>query len=328
MQPERLAITVIPGAGWSAQDIQTVAREAEEAGFDAIFTTEVNNDAMATAQLMGACTQRIQVGTWIANIYARHSYTCAKGAELIADATDGRFILGLGVSHQPVNKALGIDMINAPEDLRSYVRDVESWLRGEGPTTHLPQQPARRHVPIYLAVLSLAAVERAAELADGIMPTQWSPERIAQSAGWAARGRAKAPQLGPLDVTLGIPTFIGDDLDDLRDAARQNLALYTFFPYFQRMYRASGFAAEADQMEKGAGSDALSDRLLDSFCLFGPIERCQERLAEFRAAGVDLPILNPPIGSDAARAVIQAFRREPTAHTTARSEPDRGRAPL
>ena len=98
MQPERLAITVIPGAGWTALDIQAVAREAEEAGFDAIFTTEVNNDAMATAQLMGGSTQHIQVGTWIANIYARHSYTCAKGAELIADATDGRFILGLGVS--------------------------------------------------------------------------------------------------------------------------------------------------------------------------------------------------------------------------------------
>ena len=66
-------------------------------------------------------------------------------------------------------------------------------------------------------------------------------------------------------------------------------------------------------MEKGAGPDALSDRLLDSFCLFGPIKRCQDRLAEFRAAGVDLPILNPPIGPDAARAVIHAFRREPTA---------------
>ena len=170
MQPERLAITVIPGAGWRAHDIQTVVREAEDAGFDAIFTTEVNNDAMATAQLMGASTQRIQVGTWIANIYARHSYTCAKGAELIADATDGRFILGLGVSHQPVNEALGIDMTRAPDDLRRYVRDVRNWLRGEGPTTHLPQQPAARHVPIYVAVLSLAAVERAAELADGIMP--------------------------------------------------------------------------------------------------------------------------------------------------------------
>ena len=152
-----------------------MARAAEEAGFDAIFTTEVNNDAMATAQLMGASTQRIQVGTWIANIYARHSYTCAKGAELIADATDGRFILGLGVSHQPVNAALGIDMTNAPEDLRNYVREVRNWLRGEGPTTHLPQHPAARHVPIYVAALSLGAVERAAELADGIMPPNGHP---------------------------------------------------------------------------------------------------------------------------------------------------------
>jgi alkanesulfonate monooxygenase SsuD/methylene tetrahydromethanopterin reductase-like flavin-dependent oxidoreductase (luciferase family) len=56
---ERLALTVVPGAGWSAADIEAVAREAEEAGFDAIFTTEVNNDALATAQLMGAATQRI-----------------------------------------------------------------------------------------------------------------------------------------------------------------------------------------------------------------------------------------------------------------------------
>src|SRR5205809_1136663 len=100
---ERLALAIIPGTGWSAREIQTVAREAEDSGFDAIFTAEVNNDALATAQLMGAATSRILVGTWIANIYLRHSYVCAQGAALIADATGGRFILGLGVSHQPVN---------------------------------------------------------------------------------------------------------------------------------------------------------------------------------------------------------------------------------
>ena len=100
---ERLALAVIPGIGWSANEVQTIAREAEEAGFDAIFAAEVNNDVMATAQLMGAATRRITVGTWIANIYLRHSYTCAQGAALIADATGGRFVLGLGVSHPPVN---------------------------------------------------------------------------------------------------------------------------------------------------------------------------------------------------------------------------------
>ena len=312
---ERLALTVVPGAGWSAADIEAVAREAEEAGFDAIFTTEVNNDALATAQLMGTATQRILVGTWIANIYLRHSYTCAQGAALIADATAGRFILGLGVSHQPVNTALGIDMTNAADDLRRYVTEVRSWLRGDGPTTHLPQRPAAHHVPIYVAALTSRTIEQAAELADGIMPTFWSPQRIEQAKVWAARGRATAPGLGPLDVTLGLPTFIGDDLDALREAARQNLALYTFFPFFQRMFRASGFTAEANAMEQGAGPAALSDELLDSFCLIGPIERCEARLATYRAAGVDLPILNPPIGPDAARSVIQAFRRDTPTET-------------
>src|SRR5205085_7581280 len=105
---ERLGLAVIPGVGWRASEVQAVAREAEAAGFDAIFAAEVNNDVLATAQLMGTATQRIQVGTWIANIYLRHPYVCAQGAALTADATGGRLVLGLGVSHQPVNQALGI----------------------------------------------------------------------------------------------------------------------------------------------------------------------------------------------------------------------------
>jgi alkanesulfonate monooxygenase SsuD/methylene tetrahydromethanopterin reductase-like flavin-dependent oxidoreductase (luciferase family) len=309
---ERLGLAIVPGAGWGARDVQAIARDAEEAGFDAIFTAEVNNDALATAQLMGSTTRRIQVGTWIANIYLRHSYVCAQGAALIADATAGRFILGLGVSHQPVNRVLGIEMTNPPEDLRNYVIEVRRWLRGDGPATHLPQRPAAYHVPIYVAALTSRTVEQAAALADGIMPMFWSPERVERSKLWATRGRALAPQMGSLDVTLGLPTFIGDDLDGLRDFARQNLGLYTSFPFFQHLFRASGFAAEADQMEKGEGVAALSDELLDSFCLIGPIERCQAQLDAFRAAGVDLPILYPPIGPDAANSVIQAFRRDTT----------------
>ena len=153
---ERLGLAVIPGIGWRANEIQAIAREAEEAGFDAIFAAEVNNDVMATAQLMGAATRRIQVGTWIANIYVRHSYACAQGAALIADATDGRFVLGLGVSHPPVNKALGIDMGDAPDALRRYVTAVRSWLKGEGPATHLPQRPAVRPVLLYVAAVTFA----------------------------------------------------------------------------------------------------------------------------------------------------------------------------
>ena len=68
-------------------------------------------------------------------------------------------------------------------------------------------------------------------------------------------------------------------------------------------------AEEAARAEAGAGGASLSDRLLDAICLIGPISRCREQLAAYRAAGVDLPILSPPIGVDGARDLIRAFRR-------------------
>jgi alkanesulfonate monooxygenase SsuD/methylene tetrahydromethanopterin reductase-like flavin-dependent oxidoreductase (luciferase family) len=307
--PERLGLGIIPGAGWRASEIRAIAREAEDAGFDAIVTTEVNNDALATAQLMAEATCAIKTGTWIASIHMRHSYAAAKAAALIAEASGGRMILGLGVSHQPVNAALGAEMASPLEALRRYTNEVAGWLRGEGPTTHLPQVPAPEPVPIYLAAMTSPSVELAGELADGVMPFMWSAERVARSKLWAARGRAKAPGRAPLDIAHGIPTFIGDDIGALRDAARSNLALFTTFPFYQRMFRASGFVEEAAKAEAGAGGASLSDRMLEAICLIGPVSRCREQLAAFRAAGVDLPILSPPIGVDGARQVIRAFRQ-------------------
>jgi len=306
---ERLGLGVLPGVGWSAHEVQTIARQAEEAGFDAICAAEVNNDVMATVQLMGTATTRITVATWIANIYLRHPYVCAQGAACIADATGGRFLLGLGVSHQPVNQALGIDMPEPQAALRRYVTAVRSWLRGEGPATHIPQRPAAYAVPVFVAALTSPAVELGGELADGIMPFLWSTARVTQSKVWATRGRAKAPDLAPLDLTLGLPTFLGNDLEAMRTEARQNLELFTTFPFFQRLFRAMGYTDEAALMERGVGQDALTDRLLDAVCLLGPVTRCREQLEAFRTAGVDMPILMPPIGVEATRTVIQAFRR-------------------
>lgn len=305
---ERMALAIIPGVGWRASEIRSVAQEAEAAGFEAIFSTEVNNDALATAQLMGEATKTIRVGTFIANIYLRQPYLCAKAAALIADATDGRMILGLGVSHQPVNRALDIDMPSPINTLRQYTVSVARWLRGDGPATHLPQQPAVHTVPIYLGALTSATVEVAGELADGVMPFLWSAERIARSKTWTARGRAKAPGRGKLEMTLGLPTFVGNDRTALMAAARANLGLYPTFPFFQHLLHVSGFTAEAEKARQGAGADSLSDELLDAVCLIGPASRCRERLAAFTAAGLDLPILVPPIGVDGARAVIAAFK--------------------
>jgi alkanesulfonate monooxygenase SsuD/methylene tetrahydromethanopterin reductase-like flavin-dependent oxidoreductase (luciferase family) len=300
---------IIPGTGWRANEIQDVARAAEEAGFEAIFCTEVNNDSVATAQLMGLATRHIKVGTWVADIYLRVPYFCAKSAIIAADATGGRFILGLGVSHQAVNHALGIDMPDPMGALRKYTLEVANWLRGEGPTTHLPQQPSPHPVPIYLAALTSQNVELAGEIADGVMPLWWSVKRVARSRRWIERGRGKSGGRGKLELTLGLPTYVGDDIDASRSAARANLGSFTGLPFFQRLIRASGFTAEADKAEQGGGGEALSDRLLDAICLLGPVSRCRDRLAEYRDAGLDLPILWPAMGVDSAREVIARFRQ-------------------
>jgi 5,10-methylenetetrahydromethanopterin reductase len=306
---EKLAIGLIPGTGWRASDVQDVARAAEDAGFDAVFCTEVNNDAIATAQLMGTATRNIQVGTWVANIYLRHPYLCAKAASLAADATDGRFVLGLGVSHQPVNRALGIEMARPASALREYALKVARWLRGEGPATHLPQQPAPYPVPIHLAALTSQNVELAGEIADGVMPLWWSAARVAESRRWIERGRAKSGASGNFELTLGLPIYIGDDIEALRAAARANLGFFTALPFFQLLMRASGFAEEADQAERGRGGAALTDRFLDAICLIGPVGRCRDRLAAYREAGLDLPILWPAVRVEDARQVIAAFRQ-------------------
>ena len=73
--------------------------------------------------------------------------------------------------------------------------------------------------PPYVAALTSTTVELGGELADGLMPFLWTAERVAKSKVWIDRDRAKASGLGALDMTLGLPTFIGEDVQSLRESA-------------------------------------------------------------------------------------------------------------
>jgi len=80
-------------------------------------------------------------------------------------------------------------------------REVTSWIRGEGPATHLPQQPSPYPVPVHLAALTSQNVELAGEIADGVMPIWWSVERLTRKQDL---GRARPRQIRR-------PRQIGDD---------------------------------------------------------------------------------------------------------------------
>lgn len=316
-----LGITLYGGHGLSYRDAVDLAGLAEARGFDAVFAVETFvNDGMATCLAMAMGTRRITVGAGIANVYLRHPATLGAAAVAVDELSDGRFILGLGVNHERFVTGLGLTW----QDPRRKLSDTTAALRtvftgGTLPGMHAPCRVAVHRIPIHLAGVALATARLAGEVADGLMGYLATRDRFALVVQAAREAAASVGR--PADAvtpSLLIPTFVSDDLAAARQTARQFLAGYLALPVYARMFRDSGYAGEVDAVrealargDRAAGGAALSERLVDEVCVLGPAARCRERLGEFRAAGIDFPILAAqPVGesyADGARRIIEAL---------------------
>ena len=290
--------TTSPVWGCSVSDLRELAKITEEAGFDGIFSPEVPPySAITNAQVFAECTERINVGTWIANIYMRQPVVATATALTIQEITDGRMILGLGVSHKPVNNRYDIDMGNPIEAMRSYVGEVRAFADGTSPRLSLKRKVP--DLPVYIAGLTKAAAELAGEVADGIMPYLCPPAYITTLKEQVAAGAVKAERdPSAVSITNGIPSFVSEDGDAAVAAAKRGLGPYARFPFYQRLIRNIGFGDIIDQVQDGANpAEAFTDELIDSVALAGTPDNCRKKLEEHFAAGVDLAILVPgPVG--------------------------------
>jgi alkanesulfonate monooxygenase SsuD/methylene tetrahydromethanopterin reductase-like flavin-dependent oxidoreductase (luciferase family) len=304
--------------------VATLGKLAEDSGFDGVFVVEAgaSNDAMAMAQAIAMQTQRISVGTGIANLYLRHPLTLGAAAVAIDELSEGRFILGLGVNNASLITALGLTW----RDPRLALRDTTAVLRqvfagGTPPGARTPLRRAQHPIPIHLAGVALETAELAGEIADGLMCYLTTKRRYQQVVARMQRGAHQAGrEARALLVSLLIPTFLCEDVEAARQAARCFLSFYASVPLYARMFRRSGFAADMDAVAQALAQGTpdrvpacLSDRLLDDVCLVGPVGRCQEQLAAFREAGVTYPQLAPQAVQEeqerAVRRLLQAFTR-------------------
>jgi alkanesulfonate monooxygenase SsuD/methylene tetrahydromethanopterin reductase-like flavin-dependent oxidoreductase (luciferase family) len=139
-----------------------------------------------------------------------------------------------------------------------------------------------------------------ARLADGWMPALYIPEKAGQIWGTplAEGGKARAAELGPLQVAAGGPMAIGDDVTELREGLRPLYALYIggigyahAAARIQELYL-SGRKREAEALVPG--------ELLEQTSLIGPASHVKERIAAYRESGVTILIADP-VGSDARR---------------------------
>ncbi|MBI4504578.1 MAG: LLM class flavin-dependent oxidoreductase [Chloroflexi bacterium] len=288
-----------------------MAAEAERLGYDWIFTNEHGNDALLTAALFGAATRRAAIATGIVNAFLRHPALTAASAVSLADATGGRFVLGLGTGHRLVSEVqLGIAIDQPLARLRECLAIVRGltthgqvdfegrYYRARGIALMLP--PPAQPVPIYLAVLGLRAAQAAGELADGVILNFAPPQHVAAAIAAVREGARRAgrpPEA--VKIVCYLQTMLappGAEGEALR-AAQGILAGYGRWEFYRAMFAASGFAREAEALARAAGPEegmaAVSEALVRSAMVFGTAAECAARVAEYRALGVDVPVVYP-----------------------------------
>jgi 5,10-methylenetetrahydromethanopterin reductase len=308
-------------SGIAYPEFLQLAREVEDAGFSGIFIPEANNDALMCSYAVAGVTKRVAIGTWIVNIYLREPTLCAAAAEMVQDASDGRFILGLGVSHRPAMEARGIQMGNARERLHRDTTMIRATMSGETTMFGMKFRKPAKPIPIYYAALALETARLGGELADGLMLYLCTPERMRKSID-VAREAAQQHGRKPANIvaTVGLPVFLHDDLKVAYAAAQRGLSFYGALPFYNRLIARSGFEsaakaimAAAQRNDAAAMAAAVTEPMIDALALVGPEARCFERLEQYRQRGAELPIIVPnPVNEDystSVRRIVKSFAR-------------------
>jgi probable F420-dependent oxidoreductase len=268
----RLAAAIGPVAAWSwslnyqpAAQTRALLGQLEGLGYPMVWIPEVvgSKEILAHAGIALASSERLVVGTGIANIYARDPMAMANGALALGEAWPGRFVLGLGVSSERSVNQRGRDYGPPLSTMRAYLDAMAS-------ATYAGPAPARP-VPLVLAAIGPRMLELAAERADGAHPFFAPVEHTA----WARKIIGPEPCLA-----VAVPVVLATNLDEGRRVARSFAGHYLTLPHHRANLARFGFG-EADLEGHG------SDRLIDTVVAIGPPQTILDRVAAQHAAGAD-----------------------------------------
>ena len=316
------------GLGLSSAEQLELVQEAERLGYDSVWTAEAyGSDAVTILAWMAAQTERIKLGSAILQMPGRSPAMTAMTAATLDQLSGGRVLLGIGTSGPQVAEGWhGQRFGRQLQRTREYVDVVRMALRRErveyrGETLELPLPdgpgkalkltiaPVQERIPIYVAAIGPKNTALAAEIADGWLPTLFSPEHVAAfrpllEEGFARAGDGKS--LAGFDIAPTVSVNVCDDRDAARDAMRPYLALYVGGMgsrdqnFYNRLAQRYGFADAAREVQdlylegrKEEAAAALPAELIDAVSLCGPADVVRERLAVFRDSGVGTLIVSP-----------------------------------
>lgn len=248
------------------------AARVEALGFGTLWVPEtVGREPFTLLGLLAGQTSSLMLGTSIASIWGHDSQTTRMAALTLQEATGGRFVLGLGVSHAHLAQRLRGHTFDRPlTRMREYLEAYRAAVY-KGPMADGAPEP-----PILLAALRERMLALSATDADGAFPYLITPERVA----WARSVLdSAAPDRHPL-LAVSMPAVLSTDTAHARQAARGYLAPYLRTPTYQATWALQGF--EASDWEKPG-----SDRLVDAMVAWGDAAALHARIAELVTAGAD-----------------------------------------
>jgi F420-dependent oxidoreductase-like protein len=286
--------------GPSLDEQLKVAVDADEAGFDSIWFHHIfGHDALTLAALAGPITKRIEVGTAVAQTYARHPFIMAQQALTIQAAASGRFTLGIGPSHKVlVQDMWGIPYERVAENVREYLSVLRPLL-DQGNVAFSGEQyrvvgalqiPDRSPCSVLISALAPMMLRIAGELADGTLTWMTGPKTVAEHI--VPRINSAAEEAGRPQPRVGVslPVAVTDDVAAAREAAATLFEMYGQLPNYRRVLDREGAAGPADVTIAGDEAD---------------VERQIRALADVGAT--DFVAWAFPVGEDAQSSVARTW---------------------
>ena len=272
---------------WVSMDSMTAAAAAafakrvENWGYSALWIPESRGrNALVQSAWLLANTDRLIVATGIANIYARDAMAMASGQRGLNEQSEGRFLLGVGVSHQGMVQQLRGHTYGKP------VPTMRAYLAAMREAPYQAPPPPERPLTV-VAALGPRMMKLSAELADGAHPYNTTPEHTAEARAILGQGKLLCPEVWVLLET---------DPAKARQAAREALSRYLQLDNYVNAWRRQNFS---DTDLAGGGSD----RFLDSLVAWGDESVIRTRIQEYWDAGADHVCIQP-ISSQGTRQVV------------------------
>ncbi|MFN3232509.1 MAG: LLM class flavin-dependent oxidoreductase [Alphaproteobacteria bacterium] len=299
-QMPALTLVATPGRRGKMIDL---AKAAEDRGFTGLYVPSLSA-ALPYCQSVLEATSTIEVATSIQPIYYYNPREMARTAAYMHEVGDGRFRLGIGVSHEVSRAAFGVPGRNKPlSDMRDYVAEMRDAEEQAG---ELP--------PIILATLRSKMLALAAETAEGAV---WANAARSYTPTQLAEIPQSAKEAG-FTTAVMIPTVIDDDEAAAAGVHWRTLSMYLTLPNYRNYWKAAGYADEMDAVEKAVAEGRMKDipgiageTWLKDVTLYGSASHVREGVEAWFDAGITTPVLVPSSTSGgmikAAQELFDAF---------------------